>query len=503
MASRPTAPVSEPNDWQSVEPQDWQPVGGREWTPSERAYFSDEYLKTHKPEETVSAAPNPWSVQGIKNKVATARDWFIDKLPDLGGFAGGMVGTAAGAETGPGAIGTAAAGATAGGTLGEDARQVINEHLHPEMRKMGPGEAALRLTVSGGGQGLQEAGGQIVGKVAGRAVNSAGTRFIPDVAFAKYPILKSIFAVGEGASPRAAQHLTAAASTKQGSGITLEAVTNTLGDLEQEFSKLPPGKKTIGDFLTAVNARKTAMNTESGVAMMPIAGVKTVPTGISDSIRNLIRSYMTNTTEGKAARKYLIKRSAEFDKPWTFRQLDELRTDMASQLAKHRVKGSVAKYTAEKGDLDLAVDNAILDGLRDTVYPEMDRAAKRPSGYFEKLKGRQSSLIALQEILDKRIKDLRGAQAMSEVAPRFSSENLSGSLHVGSAPRLGAYGIRQALSPTRELNTASKHVSKAFPDIDALPYQILFSAATRAPDMAKMPKQRQLEEIREQQLSPQ
>ena len=455
------------------------------------------------PEATVEAAPTPLSKRGIEDRLLTARDWLVNSLPAIGGFAGGMVGLVSGSETGPGAIGTAAAGASAGGVLGEDARQVLTEHFHPEDKRMGPGEAALRLAVAGGEQGLQELGGQVGGKVAGRVMNAAGTRVLPEVAFEKYPILKSVFAVGEGASPRAAQHLTAAASTKQTAGTTLEAVTNTLGDLEGEFSKLPPGKKTVGDFLTAVNARKTAMNLESGVAMMPIAGVKTVPTGISDSVRKLIRSYMTNTAEGRAARKYLVKRAAEFDHEWTFRQLDELRTDMASQLAKHRMKGSVAKYTAEKGDLDLAIDNAILDGLRETVYPEMDRAAGRPKGYFEELKGKQSSLIALQEILDTRIKDLSGQQAMSEVAPRFSSENLSGSMHPGSMPRLGAYGLRQVIAPTRELESASKHVSKAFPSVDSLPYQVLFSAATRAPEVAKMPKQRQLEQTREHQLATQ
>jgi hypothetical protein len=470
----------------------------RDWTPSERAYFSDEYLRTHKPEmPSVSASPSPWSVEGIKNRIINAREWAVDKLPAIGGFAGGMVGTAAG--EGAASVPLAVVGAGAGGTLGEDLRQTAEEHLHPEMRHMGPKEAALRLTLAGGKQGLQELGGQLTGKVAGRVMNAAGTRFIPADAFEKYPILKSVFAVGEGAAPNAAQHLTAAASTKQTAGTTLEAVTNTLGDLEQEFSKLPPGKKTIGDFLTAVNARKNAMNAESGIAMMPIAGQKTVPTGISDSVRKLIRSYMTNTTEGSAARKYLIKRAAEFDKPWTFRQLDELRTDMASQLAKHRMKGSVAKYTAEKGDLDLAVDNAILDGLRETVYPEMDRAAGRPQGYFEELKGRQSSLIALQEILDKRIKDLSGQQAISEVAPRFSSENLSGSVHPGSMPRLGIYGLRQVVSPTRELDAASKHVSKAFPSVDSLPYQVLFSATARLPQIMSGPKTKHLQHLADEQ----
>ena len=127
---------------------------GREWTPSERAYFSDEYLRTHKPEEpSVSASPSPWSIEGIKNKLVTARDYVVDKLPAAGGFGGGMIGTGAG--EGVASVPLAALGATAGGVLGEDLRQTINEHTHPEMRRMGPKEAALRMTFAGGSQGLQ------------------------------------------------------------------------------------------------------------------------------------------------------------------------------------------------------------------------------------------------------------------------------------------------------------------------------------------------------------
>jgi hypothetical protein len=87
----------------------------------------------------------------------------------------------------------------------------------------------------------------------------------------------------------------------------------------------------------------------------------------------------------------------------------------------------------------------------------------------------------LRGILEKRVSDLAGSQAISEVTPRLSSENLSLSAHPGTMPRAGLYGIRQVFTPTRELNQASKHVAKAFPGagIDALPYGVLFSDILR------------------------
>lgn len=445
---------------------------------------------------SVAPSPKKWSWEDIKNRAMTLRDTLVNNLPGAGGMAGGLIGGAAGAESGPGAVGTAVIGAGAGGALGEDARQYLNQHFHPEDRKMGPLESSLRIIAAGGGQAAQEATGRLAGKVIGRGMNAIGDRFVPEAAFAKYPILKDVFAVGETKSPKATQHLTAAASGKgPQAGVTLEAINNTLGELEGEIRNLPKSQRTVEGFLNAVNLRKDAMNAESGIAMMPIRGKEANTLGIANSIRGLGRSYMANTPEGRAQLAYLKKRATAFEKPgWTYGALDEMRTDLSSQLAKHNAKGSVAKYTAEKGDLDLAIDNAILNGLRETVYPEMDRAAGKPSGYFEQLKGRQSSLITLQSILDKRVSDLKGSQAVSEVASRFSHENISVSAHPGSLPRAGLYGLRNVVAPTREMNAASKHVAKAFPSVNSMPYQILLSGEIRASQL-QGPKTKNIQRI--------
>ena len=445
----------------------------------------------------ISARPSAMTPAGIRERLYTARDWAINQLPGVGGFAGGLIG--AGAGGGVASIGTAALGAAAGGAGGEDIRQSLNEYLHPEDKKMGGTESALRMAGAGGSQALQELGGRVSGRLVGHGLEAFGSRVIPEHAFERYPFLKNVFAIGE---PKAAQHLTAAAAEKgtRNSSEAFGKIVNTLDDLQEEIGHLPKKEQTISGFLKAVNSRKNAINLESGAAMMPIAGEKTVPTGVANNIKGLIRSYMTDSAEGRAQRKYIIKRAAEFEKPRTYRSLDELRTDLSSQLSKHKAKGSVAKYTAEKGDLDLAIDNAILNGLRDTVYPQMDRAAGKPAGYFKSLKARQSSLMSLQEILEQRVKDLSAKEAVEEVSPRFGSENLSVSAHAGSLPRVGAYGIRQAISPTRSMAQASKHVSKAFrPTVNSLPYQVLFSGGIRAVAVPQGPKTQNLQRMADEQ----
>lgn len=460
------------DDWQTVEADDWQTVPAA-------------------PMAEVRAIPRWSDPGGVAYHLRDIRNRLINQLPAAGGFAGGLIGAGAGAESGPGAVATAALGAGAGGVLGEDARQVIMEKLYPNAPKMGALEAGARLAGQGALQAGNEVAGQVGGRLAGRVVRPVADRF---PILQRYPILRQLFAVGDKTSPNAAQHLTAAAANKQRSGEALEAIGNTLGDIEQEMQKLPTNERNVDGFLKAVNSRKDTMNAEAGAAMLPIAGKKTVPTGIANNIQNLIRSHMDNTAVGRSQRAYLMKRAAEFNKPWSYRALDELRTDLASQLDKHNSREAVSKYTAEKGDLDLAIDNAILDGLRDTVYPEMDRAAGKPVGYFADLKKRQSSLIRLQKILNQRVKDLKGAQAVSEVTPRLSSENISLSAHAGSLPRAGVYGIKQMLAPKRELKEASKHVAKAFPTVNSLPYQVLFSAGVRASEVKGPAPRRQQQE---------
>jgi hypothetical protein len=117
----------------------------------------------------------------------------------------------------------------------------------------------------------------------------------------------------------------------------------------------------------------------------------------------------------------------------------------------------------------------------------MDKAAGKPAGYFADLKGRQSNLIKTEKILNKRIKQLSGAQAVSEVTPRMSKENVSLFAHSGmSAPSAIARIPHNALFPPRELAEASMHVRKAFPgpEINTLPYQALFSDTARGAAVA-------------------
>jgi hypothetical protein len=337
----------------------------------------------------------------------------------------------------------------------------------------------------GATQAGYELGGKVLSRATGKLLAPLGARLAPRIApyLAKYPILKGLLGIAEEqASPKAVQHLTAAAAEKGSAGQVVEEIGHTLEDIEQELTKIPEKDRTVKSFLNAVNSRKSAMNLEYEGALKPVAGVRISPSGVAQRIRSLTRPYMTQTAEGKAQARAIESAAKNFDKGWTFGQLDALRTDLGSQLSKHKAKGSVAKYVAEKGDLALSIDNAILDGLRDTVYPTMDAVAGKPVGYFEAMKARQSSLIQLQQVLEKRVKDLRGSQAVAEATPRFAPmKNISIYAHAGDAPRGYIHGIQDIIMPPRVETEAAKHVAKAFPEsqINEQPYRVLFGTTGR------------------------
>lgn len=481
--------------WGKLSPQERSAVLSQ-MTPQEESNLA-ESLGWNARHDYVSAAPAKWSPAWMKEHAYAWRNWAINQLPQVGGMIGGIIGAGAGAESGPGAVATAMLGAGAGGALGEDARQAINRYLYPNDRPMGPIESAVRMIAQGGLQSANELGGQVPGRIVGHAANAIGSRVLTGDVLERYPVLKKFFALGE---PKAKQHLTAAAAQKgtYAASASLKALGNTIGDIESEMSQLPRNEQTVDGFLKAVNSRKDAMNVESGAAMLPIAGEKIVPTGVADEIRNLSARYDRDVPGDKPIIAHIRKAAAEWEHPISYRALDQKRSNLASDLSKFNAQESVARYNARMGDVDLAIDNAIEKGLREAVYPAMDRAAGKPAGYFENLKQRQSSLITLQSILNKRIEWLKGSQAISEAQPLFSGENISIYARPESLPRTYIHGIQRAIAPQREYAEASKHVARAFkPSVSSLPYQLLFSNLIRGAEISKGPKTQKLRKLRD------
>lgn len=257
------------------------------------------------------------------------------------------------------------------------------------------GQAVSNIATDFGGKGQTLNLGAIGGDVLGSLVNLLTLRKAAGPS-AEGQLNKLTYAAG----PKAAAPL------EQTAGMLHDTATATGAPTE-----------TIGHLRDLVNKTKDNINTEYGNAIGPYANMKMVPNAVSQRILSLATPDMPFTAEGRADLGAIKNAATEYQKEWTLGALDSKRSRLSADLASHNAKEGVARYTAERGNTNLAIDNAINDALRDTVYPQADQLVGKPAGYFEDLKQKQSNLIRLQSLLNKRIDDLQGAQRVQQGAP--------------------------------------------------------------------------------------
>ena len=474
MATGPATSV-EPNDWQTVEPNDWQDVSATPVAPDSHVskFVSSMRGKPSAPRVT-EGSEHLRQLHQARSAQKELVDPTMKNLPVIGGVVGGAVGSLGGPA---GAV----LGATYGGYVGTGLKRDYEKQPRSTMEE-----------VKGGAeQGAYELGGQVGARVLGRLAKPV---------LEKYPQLMKTLGIGN-VSPNAVGHLTAAASEKGGAGPTREAIAATIGDIEGDMEKLPPEQRNVEGFLNAVTAKRAALHDEYENALGPVANQEAGTESIVRQILDLKKSWMDVGKEGAAEKKAIEDAAVRFRMPRTVGQLDSLRQQLNSDLAGFYAKAPNARYAAENGNVNLAIDAAIARGARDVLYPIADKAAGKPAGYFADVLDREGNLIQLRGILKKRIQDLGGSQAISEVTPAFGAGNISLSAHAGSPLRAGLYGLHNVLTPPRELTAAGKHVAKAFgPQINTLPYGVLFSDAARASHF-KGSNTQQLEKTRAAQQS--
>jgi hypothetical protein len=357
----------------------------------------------------------------------------------------------------PGAV----AGAAYGGYVGKGIERDVGGE---------PRSAGAELT-AGAEQGALELAGGLAAKGVGKLIGPAVERL----------------------APKAIQRLTRATAEKSSAGVPHEAIERTIGDIEKELLKLPPQERTVGGFLDAVTKAREGIHAEYGNALGPYARQEVNTRPIADAIRALKKPWMDVPGMGAEEKAAIDKAATQFERPMTAGQLDSLREQLNTDLASLYGKAPNARYTATQGSINNAIDTTIAKGARDILYPLADNAGGKPAGYFKDALDREGSLIQLRGILQQRLTNLSGAQAVSEVTPRLSSENVSLSAHPTSLPRAGVYGLKNLIAPPRELATASKQVAKAVtskPEIDSLPYQLLFSTGLRGGQVADREKKR-------------
>ena len=435
------------------------------------------------PEATARATPSPWSASGLKSTALTARDKLIQYLPTIGGTVGGIIGGAGG---GPGAILTGAAGAAAGGAGGEDLRQALTEHFHPEDRRMTLAEALRGIGTQGAEQGVAELGGRGIGKV-----------FAPS-------------------AEKTAAHLYYAGQL--GPKEDLEAVLPEIMTAE----KGAPAK-TVDDFVRVLGQAKNKIGSEVDAAMKtPVTwGGKSVPLGdmhgdpipIADKIEALIAQHPSNVAMSPArvraiqerAKKYVMKDAkgkVTGIQPRTYAWLTDRREVLNKELNSFyslTTPADKAQYLATHPNFE--IDKAEADAIRDLVYPKMDRVAGKPAGYFETLQKKRGALIGIENQTKRNLANLRTKTKIAQGGPRMERAHIYGtsSGKVGAVTRLSSLlkspdvvkpankAVAQAFGRTPTATVAQALSTPVGMEVMSLPLRMLVNPAQPEPEEAPMP----------------
>ena len=320
--------------------------------------------------------------------------------------------------------------------------------IGPNLGKVGSAliEAALRGVLAPVGGNIVQTGGE---DVATKNYAGAGGDILGAV-------INALLFKGVGGPSDA----TRVAKLTYATGADASTIEKTLGDVVKTArnSGHPP---TVGGLLETTKTAKNNMNAESGAAMLPIASAKTVPTAVADRIRSLITPNMKMTAAGRREIAQINAAAVEFEKPWSYRELDAERMAARKRLKTFSDKNPVQQYAAKGANRTTAIDDAINKAVKDTVYPAMDRAAGKPAGYFANMKGRQSALIDLEDTLHDRVEKLKTETAKIKGAPRFSRATVRGNIGETGSPRLWLSNILSAVHTPNPAGTANSAVKSA------------------------------------------
>lgn len=258
------------------------------------------------------------------------------------------------------------------------------------------------------------------------------------------------------------------------------SIDSVKGELAKTIKQTGP-PQTVGDFLKVVKTSKDGLNSEYANALGPNANKQTMPKAVADRIRALITPNMQQTAPGRAEAAVIKRAATDFEKPWTLAQLDSERMSANARLNAYEKKNMADQYAAIKGSRNTAIDKAIADGVRDTVYPIMDHSAGKPSGYFASLKGRIGDMMELESNLSKRVADLHDTTARIKGAPRLQRARIGTTVGTSGTPRSWVSNIAGVLHAPNPEGEADSAVRSAYnpasiePGIAALPIKVLLT----------------------------
>lgn len=281
---------------------------------------------------------------------------------------------------------------------------------------------------------------------------------------------------------------------KFASNAPVEAIKSTIGDISKAIATTEK-PDSVGGFLDAVKTAKQTLNDEYGNALGPHANDQIMPEEISNRILKLITPNMENTARGRSETAAIKNAAVEYQKPWSLGALDQERMDANSRLHSYEKKGLADQYAASGSQVGTAIDKAIADGVRESVYPMMDRLSGKPAGYFRGLKERVGNLLQIESDTHDQIEKLENLTAKVKGAPPLSRARVRGNVGEGGAPRFWISNALAAVHAPDEMGAANSAVRSAFkksgsidPLLYGLPIKALLGGEVTPPKKKDLPE---------------
>lgn len=246
-------------------------------------------------------------------------------------------------------------------------------------------------------------------------------------------------------------------------------IAPVMGDLEK--SAKANGKpadargliKTTQDALTANKAEfDAALNAPSPAGIL--RDKKVVPIDISDAIKKKITPEMAHDPEGRKMAAALQNASVAYQHPWRLGEIYERMQRYNKELRAYYGKAETAQAADVKTKVDVMVKKAFVDTAKDILYPEMDNAEGKPSGYFRDLQQRQGHLQTIKDAANHTVEELERKDAMIKGLPLSQKAMQKASVYLHPLSGRGGVSLHKLNEPigVTKLDFANKSARNAF-----------------------------------------
>ena len=205
-----------------------------------------------------------------------------------------------------------------------------------------------------------------------------------------------------------------------------EDIAPALSELQKTEKMAGNQVKTVGDYLNVIDQTKNRIGTEvssslripvqTKVGKMPLGAMEADTTQVSDALTNLAAKHPSEVQMNPAKLQRFKARALDYQKnqrsyAWLFDRRQVLNEEL-NRFYALPTDGEKATYLFQHPEFE--ADKAEADAIRDVIYPQMDKAAGKPAGYYADLQRKYGAITRVGNATQKNVEKLAAKGKFSE-----------------------------------------------------------------------------------------